>query len=189
MCLSAVKLDHRGELFWDTPSVLQCLGICILSLAHDLNKGVPTLFAYCEKLIWKCFFKFSQGTCPWMAFAWIFFSRDFSDFFFEGGLWGKSLIGKIQYFGAQIFPVVWPVLATHRTPTLNGYICMLINEDVFRFAAELVILCETQITAAVKAASFNVSQNLWLVVRTFSMTYNLLSNCYRQRRKATSRSR
>ena len=39
----------------------------------DLNKGVPTLFAYCEKLIWKIFFKFKQGTCPWMAFAWNFF--------------------------------------------------------------------------------------------------------------------
>ena len=39
----------------------------------DLNKGVPTLFAYCEKLIWKMFFKFKQGTCPWMAFAWNFF--------------------------------------------------------------------------------------------------------------------
>ena len=39
----------------------------------DLNKGVPTLFAYCEKLIWTIFFKFNQGTCPWMAFAWIFF--------------------------------------------------------------------------------------------------------------------
>ena len=39
----------------------------------DLSKGVPTLLAYCEKLIWKFFFKFNQGTCPWMAFALIFF--------------------------------------------------------------------------------------------------------------------
>ena len=38
----------------------------------DLNKGVPTLFAYCEKLIWKIFFKFNQVTCPWMDFAWNF---------------------------------------------------------------------------------------------------------------------
>ena len=42
-----------------------------------------------------------------MAFAWNFFP-DFSDFF-EGGLWGKSFLGNIKYFGAQIFPVVWPV--------------------------------------------------------------------------------
>ena len=33
------------------------------------KKGVPTLFAYSENLIWKFFFKFKQGTCPWMAFA------------------------------------------------------------------------------------------------------------------------
>ena len=39
----------------------------------DLNKGVPKLFAYCEKLIWKFFFKFNQGTYPWMALAWNFF--------------------------------------------------------------------------------------------------------------------
>ena len=39
----------------------------------DLNKGVPTLFAYCENLIWKFFFKFNQGTSPWMASAWTFF--------------------------------------------------------------------------------------------------------------------
>ena len=38
----------------------------------DLNKGVSTLFAYCEKLIKKFFFKFNQGTCPWVAFAWNF---------------------------------------------------------------------------------------------------------------------
>ena len=37
------------------------------------------------------------------------FFGDFSDFF-EGGLWGKLLIGNIQYFGAQMFPVVWPAV-------------------------------------------------------------------------------
>ena len=50
----------------------------------DLKKGVPTLFAYCEKLIWEKKIKFKGGTCPWMAFAWNFF-LDFSDFF-KGGL-------------------------------------------------------------------------------------------------------
>ena len=53
------------------------------------KKGVPTLFAYCEKLIQKIFFKFKQVTCTWMAFA-LFFFPDFSDFF-EGGLWGNHL--------------------------------------------------------------------------------------------------
>ena len=59
----------------------------------DLNKEVPTLSAHCEKLIWKFFFKFNQGTSLWMALAWIFFGIFLS--FFEGGLWGKSFIGNI----------------------------------------------------------------------------------------------
>ena len=58
----------------------------------DLKKGVPTLFAYCEKLIWKFFFKFKQGTC--LGWPLLGFFPDFSDFF-EGGLWGKLFIGNI----------------------------------------------------------------------------------------------
>ena len=73
MCLSAVKLDHSGKLSWDTPSWLSAWVPVFWAWRMDLNKGVPRLFAYCEKPIWKCFFKFNQGTCPWMAFAWNFF--------------------------------------------------------------------------------------------------------------------
>ena len=73
MCLSAVKLDHRGELLWDTPSWLSAWVSVFWAWRMDLNKGVPTLFAFCEKLLWKIFFIFKQGTCPWMAFAWNFF--------------------------------------------------------------------------------------------------------------------
>ena len=90
--------------YFGHPQLIECMGICILSLAHGSEKkGVPALFAYCEKLIWKFFFKFKQGTCPWIAFAWNFFP-DFSDFL--RGVCGA--IGNIQNFGAQIFPVVWP---------------------------------------------------------------------------------
>ena len=79
----------------------------------DLNKGVPTLFAYCEKLMWKIFFKFNQ-VC---ALRWplvVIVSRFFY-FFFRGGLWGKSLRGSLKYFMAEIFPVVWPVAVTEET--------------------------------------------------------------------------
>ena len=58
----------------------------------DLKKGVLTMFAYCEKLIWKFFFKVNQGTSPWMAFAWNFFLIFL--IFLEGGLWGKSFKGN-----------------------------------------------------------------------------------------------
>ena len=55
----------------------------------DLNNGVPTLFAYCEKLIWKIFFKFNQGTCRWMAFASNFFGIFL--IFFLGGSVGQII--------------------------------------------------------------------------------------------------
>ena len=58
----------------------------------DLNKGVPTLFAYCEKTDLDFFFKFNQGgTLGWPLLG--IFSGFF--FFLEGGLWGKSFIGNI----------------------------------------------------------------------------------------------
>ena len=73
----------------------------------DLNEGgFDVMGKLRNKMIGKFFFKISQDTCPWMAFAWIF-SR-FS-LFFKGGLWGKSFIGNIRYFGVPIFPVDWPV--------------------------------------------------------------------------------
>ena len=49
MCLSAVKLDHSGELFWDTPSWLSAWVSVFWAWRMDVNKGVPTFFAYCEK--------------------------------------------------------------------------------------------------------------------------------------------
>ena len=67
----------------------------------DLKKGVPTLFAYCEKLIWKCFFKFKQGTCPWMAFAWIFFFRIFL-IFLRGSVGQNIYRDYIVFRGSNI---------------------------------------------------------------------------------------
>ena len=61
----------------------------------DLNKGVPTLFAYCKKLMGKFFFRFKQGTCPWMAFAWNFFGIFPPFFFFFWG--GGGSVGQIIY--------------------------------------------------------------------------------------------
>ena len=91
--LLAVKLDHSGELFLDTPSRLSAWVSVFWAWHMDLNKGVPTLFAYCEKLIRKFFFKFSQGTCPCMHFALIFLGL----FFFFWGGWGGGSVGKIIY--------------------------------------------------------------------------------------------
>ena len=103
MCLSAVKLDHSGELFWDTPSWSSAWVSVFWAWRMDLNKGVPTLFAYCKKLIWKFVFKFKQGTCPWMAFAWIFFPDSSDFFFFLGGSVGQIIYREyIVFRGSNI---------------------------------------------------------------------------------------
>ena len=69
------------------------------------TKGFRRYLPIVKNWSWVFFFKFSQGTCPWMAFAWIF-SGFFS--FLRWGLWDESVIGNIQCFGAQIFLAVWP---------------------------------------------------------------------------------
>ena len=90
------------------PQLIECIGICVLSLAHvseltdvylhivkknylETNRRLSAyreknylesnrhLSPYCEeKKIWKFLFKFSRDACPLMVFALIFFSRDFS---------------------------------------------------------------------------------------------------------------
>ena len=86
-----VFISSETESQWQTilgrPQLIECMGICILSQRLELNKGVPTLFAYCEKLIWIFFFKFNQDTCPWMAFVWIFL---WIFLFFERGVSGAN---------------------------------------------------------------------------------------------------
>ena len=57
------------------------------------TRGFRRLCAYCEEKKRKIVFKFCQGTCPWMAFAWKIFGI-FLDFF-KGGLWGKPFTGNI----------------------------------------------------------------------------------------------
>ena len=59
----------------------------------DLNKGVPKLFAYWEKLIWKIILYIQLEYVPLDGFCLEFF-RDFSDFFFffffGGGICGAN---------------------------------------------------------------------------------------------------
>ena len=71
--------------------------------ASDLNKGVPTLFAYCEKLNWNFFFKFNQGTCPWMAFAWNFFFFWIFLIFLRGVCGANHLQGIYSVSGLKYF--------------------------------------------------------------------------------------
>ena len=97
MCLSAVKLDHNGELFWDTPSWIECMGICVLSLAHGSelrDSDVICILWEEEKNSGNFSLNSASGACLSMAFS----LKKNRDFFFLKGLLGKSIIGDIIVF-------------------------------------------------------------------------------------------
>ena len=101
-----------ANYFGTTPAA-ECMGICILSLAHGSEQRGSDVICV-KNWSGKFFFKFNQGICPWMAFAWIFF------WIFLVVL-GKSFIGNIWYFGAQLFSVVWPLRTRSRGE--NSFSC------------------------------------------------------------------
>ena len=72
-----VLISSETESEWQTilghPQLIKCMGICVLSLAHGSElKGSEVHPHIVKKNFWNFFFKFSHGTCPWMAFAWNF---------------------------------------------------------------------------------------------------------------------
>ena len=81
-------------------------------MAHGCELRGPDVYLHIvrererKKPIWKVFFKFSQGTCPWMIFAWNLFGvspppkKKKKKLW---GLWAKSLIGnKIVFRGSEM---------------------------------------------------------------------------------------
>ena len=60
----------------------------------DVNKGVPTLFANCEKLIWNFFIKIQPGYIPLDGLC-LGFLAELKKKKIEGDLWGKSFIGNV----------------------------------------------------------------------------------------------
>ena len=89
MCLSAVKLDHSGELFWDTPSWLSAWVSVFWAWCMDWTKGFRCYLHIVTNRSGFFFFKFNQATCPWMGFAWNFF-RIF--LIFLRGVCGENII-------------------------------------------------------------------------------------------------
>ena len=91
------EIGSQWQTILGHPQLIECTGVCILSLAHGSEQRVPMSFAYCEKLTWKIFFKFNQGTRPWVSFAFNFFVI-FLFFFFLGGS-----VGQIIYRECIVF--------------------------------------------------------------------------------------
>ena len=55
------------------PQLIECMGICVLSLAHGSELNGPDVYLHIVEKLPGEEKKISQGTCTWMAFAWIFF--------------------------------------------------------------------------------------------------------------------
>ena len=53
------------------PQLIECTGICVSEPGAWIEtKGYRRYLDIVKKKnVWAFFFKFSQGTCPWMAFA------------------------------------------------------------------------------------------------------------------------
>ena len=70
---SEIGSERRTVL--EHSQLIECTDIRLLSLAHGSKlRGSNVYLRIVKKINCKFVFKFSQGTCPWRAFAWIFFS-------------------------------------------------------------------------------------------------------------------
>ena len=96
MCKSAVNWIRVSNKSGIPPADWVYGSLCFEPGAWIWTKGFRRLSAFCEKIIWNVFFKFSHGTCPWMAFAW-----NFSGFFLDIFL-GRS-VGHIIYREQVVF--------------------------------------------------------------------------------------
>ena len=83
------EIGSQWRTILGRPQLIECMGICILSLAHGSEKRGSDVICILWKTDLEIFFKFTQGSCPWMAFAWKF-SWIFLIF------WGGS-VGQIIY--------------------------------------------------------------------------------------------
>ena len=87
--ISSEMLSMERAILGDL-QLIECMRIYVLSLAY----GLTFLYILLEKIIfWIFLFRFNQGTCPCVAFAWYFFHNFSSSFFSGGGGWGVRVGG------------------------------------------------------------------------------------------------
>ena len=89
-----VSSEIRSQ--WQTilgyPQPIECMGICILSLAHGSEQRGSDIICILWKTDLEIFLYIQPGYVP-LDGLYLDFFQDF--FFFLGGLWGKSFIGNI----------------------------------------------------------------------------------------------
>ena len=86
--LISSKIGSEWRFILGHPQLIECMGSCVLSLAHGSVIGVPT---YCEKKKKKSRI-FSLNSVSVRALGWSLLGifLGFCFLFFEGDLWGKS---------------------------------------------------------------------------------------------------
>ena len=62
--ITSRKLEQTGNILGQ-PRLFECMGICVLSPAHERNEGLPCLSADCKILIPLVVFKVSQSGEIW----------------------------------------------------------------------------------------------------------------------------
>ena len=65
------KLEQTGELFFGQPMLFECMGICVLSPAHESEMRGYLVYLLTVKYS-SISFKFSQSILDWTALSWNF---------------------------------------------------------------------------------------------------------------------
>ena len=86
--LISSETGSEWQISLEHPQPIECMSIYVLSLAHGRQLRCSDVYLHIvKKVSGHFFFKFSQGTCPWMAFACCFFYLKF----FLGGSVGQTM--------------------------------------------------------------------------------------------------
>ena len=106
--ITSTKLEQTGGNILGQPMLFECMGICVLSPAHESEmRGYLVYVLIVKKLISLILFKFSHGTLDWTVLSWNFWG--FFETFLEGSV---DLIIYRDYIVNRRF-FIYCSLATH----------------------------------------------------------------------------
>ena len=97
-CDNQYKTGADGENILGQPRLFECMGICVLNLAHESKmKGCLVYLLIVKNLL--ILFEFSHSMLNWTALTWIFFSFFF--FFGGGGIFKNIFRGVCRPYYLQ----------------------------------------------------------------------------------------
>ena len=63
--IPSTKLEKTGEIFWGQPMRFECMGICVLSPAHESEMRGSLVYLLIVKYL-SILFKFTHGILHWI---------------------------------------------------------------------------------------------------------------------------